>query len=230
MTLMAPETTSEMRWPAVATGGWTQHEVDTSARRLFSAWYVKLSESFGTGGTTVDIRHYLQRIPASRAGSQVSIFVSPDDVSDSVIEQSTSERVNLIRETFRLSVTDLAAVLAVERPTIYSWLKDASTPSTANEKRLQSISALASVWIRSASSERGPAMKAQTNFGGTLLDTLKWPDLPQSRIREHLSMEALTTKRDSARDFARLARVAAIPPRPDSDFDVATGRPLGPEA
>lgn len=35
--------------------------------------------------------------------------------------------------------------------------------------------------------------------------------------------------RDAIVDYAELARGAGIPERPDLDFDVATGRPLGPE-
>ncbi|TFB71900.1 hypothetical protein E3O06_11615 [Cryobacterium glaciale] len=214
----------------VATGGWAFHECDFSAQKVFSTWYSRLSEYLGTGSKTVDFRRYIEHMPATGAGSQVIILGSYDEVAHWPAQPSTSASVNLIRRTFRLSVTDLAAVLAVERPTVYSWLKDASTPSAANEKRLQAISTLANSWSRSAAPDLAPSLKGQTSFGGTLLDALKRLDLPQEKIKEHLSMEALVAKRNPARDFAALARKAGIAPRPDADFDIATRRPLGPDA
>jgi len=151
-------------------------------------------------------------------------------VLDQVVTRSSSELVNSIRSAFKLSITDLAAILGVERPTVYSWLKDSATPSVANDRRLQSVFVLADTWSQVAADNQGPALRAQTTFGGTLLDALKSQDLSLKRLKEHLIAEAKMTRRNAPRDYAALARQAAVPPRPDTDFDIATGRPLGPES
>jgi len=183
-----------------------------------------LNSFVGTGG---GLEYILSAAGAMRlSGSSASVVV--DYLDD---EKPTSEILNVIRSVFALSVTDLAGVLGVERPTIYSWLKDQSTPSKARADRLGQVLRLADVWVSLAGSESKPSLKARGVGETTLLDALKAKELDQANIEFILQAQAQVKSRstDSMAGISNLVHARGIPERPLSDFDVATGRPLGPQ-
>lgn len=54
-----------------------------------------------------------------------------------------SDVLTRVREALGLSVSDLAAVLGVTRPTVYAWMKDESEPRTEAWKRLRELEQVA---------------------------------------------------------------------------------------
>lgn len=141
-----------------------------------------------------------------------------------------SEIVNAIRKSFALSVTDLAAVLGVERPTIYSWLKDQSSPSPARLQRMGLVLRLADTWTAATNGAATPVLSARTESGMELLRALKEPKLWETEILDALSSQAAAAASRSRRSrLSTLARERGLEMGGSADFDIATGRPLGPE-
>jgi transcriptional regulator with XRE-family HTH domain len=142
----------------------------------------------------------------------------------------TSEIVNTIRSAFGLSITDLAGALGVERPTVYSWLKDQSTPTRARAGRLGTVLRLADVWVANTEGRFHPSLRAQTARGRTLLEALREDALPEAEIIANLESQARNGRAMATKDrLTAPLRDRSIPQRPDADFDAATNRPLGPE-
>src|SRR5665213_2596902 len=87
-----------------------------AARQLVEA----LSGNLGTGA---DPLRWLAH--CSRMSSTTSWSLFDNRPKAPVVERrDVSDLVDTIRSAFRLSITELASVLRVKRPTIYSWLKD----------------------------------------------------------------------------------------------------------
>lgn len=183
----------------------------------------------GTGGVLTS--HLIQLVSASRTGSRVRVFV--EDVASTATEPSepVSSMVNRIRLAFGLSVTDLASVLGVERPTIYSWLRDGSTPAPARLARVRRVLGLADIWAALRTGRRAPTMKSEVAPGTDLFSALRAPHLWVTEIERNLRDQASAIRTNEARRERLLATAEdlGIPARPASDFDIATGRPLGPE-
>lgn len=104
-----------------------------------------------------------------------------------------------IRRYLSLSVSDLAKVLRVERPTVYSWLKGEAVPRSGNVNRIGAIYSVAREW-RSMSSEPIRGM-LNTAYGGdtTLLGLLS------DEIVDEAATHQLLTKLHEALD--------RVPPR-----------------
>jgi transcriptional regulator with XRE-family HTH domain len=182
---------------------------------------------FGTGGFATDaLFRALERGTTSVAARLLVV----EDVAYIDHAQPTSEVVNAIRSAFGLSVTDLAAVLGVERPTIYSWLKDQSVPSASRLDRMGLVLRLADTWTGMAGAGVSPALTSTVTTGVDLLTALREPKLWEVEIAGNLRAQAT-----AARNGAHGKKLIAVPRghgadlRSRADFDVATGRPLGPE-
>jgi DNA-binding transcriptional regulator YiaG len=59
---------------------------------------------------------------------------------------SVDHRLGVIRSTFGLSVSQLAKILRVTRPTIYAWTEREATPRVNSLTRLEVVSDLAAFW------------------------------------------------------------------------------------
>jgi transcriptional regulator with XRE-family HTH domain len=143
----------------------------------------------------------------------------------------TDAAINAIRSAFGLSVTDLAAVFRVERPTVYSWLKLESTPSDANARRLGTILKLADTWRSLSPAGASVDVRAMDSAGRTVLAALSSVDIDltyvEARIKADLSSRLAMSV--SVSDPLDLARSLGLAARPDWEFNVLTGRALGPE-
>jgi transcriptional regulator with XRE-family HTH domain len=182
-------------------------------------------------GTGSDIANTLAHLAARRStGSWGSPIAAADTHEYIEPGKLTSEIVNTIRKSFALTVTDLAAVLGVERPTVYSWLKDQSTPSPARRERMGLVLRLAGTWMSTTGGMVKPVLSARTANGMELLEALKEPKLWESEILAALSTQATAATRRARRSrLSSLARERGVEARPTHDFDIATGRPLGQE-
>lgn len=181
----------------------------------------------GTGGFVTDA--LLALIRPSISGTNVTI-ATWDEVSYVEPGQTPSKLVGAIRSAFGLSVTDLASVLGVERPTIYSWLRDQSRPNPARLERIGRVLHLADIWTTSRKDGATPLLDAKIRADLTLLDALRDPLVWEAEIESNLKAQSLITQpRSSRRRLVSMARQYGISERPPGDFDIATGRPLGPQ-
>lgn len=182
----------------------------------------------GTGSDLANALAYVSSRRASGAkASSIPVLSQLDYIEPGKL---TSEVVNTIRNTFGLSVTDLASVLGVERPTIYSWLKDKSTPAPVRMQRLGLVLRLADTWTSKTGGTAKPVLTARTKSGMELLEALKDPVLWESEILLAINAQATYVKSPARRSrLSVLARERGLEVLPSSEFDRATGRPLGPE-
>lgn len=94
---------------------------------------------------------------------------------------SLGTMVAIIRSTFGLTVTDMAAILKVERPTIYSWLREDATPLRDNRARLEKALGIANSWRSYAGETTVPDLKRTGQDGNSLFSLLC-----DEYIREHV--------------------------------------------
>lgn len=183
----------------------------------------------GTGGFLTD--QLIKLVSARRTGSRVRVVV--EGVESPVVKPPApiSSMVNRIRLAFGLSVTELAAVLGVERPTIYSWLKDGSTPAPARLARVKQVLALADTWSGLGVSRATPTLTSEVAPGVDLRSALREAHLWGAEIEMNLREQAAAGLADETRSegLLVLAEELGLAARPKSDFDIATGRPLAPE-
>lgn len=99
----------------------------------------------------------------------------------------TSEMLASIRTAFSLNVTQLAHALRVERPTIYSWIREDVAPREDNLRRLAAVWELAELWMRVAARPIGTLLHHPPVIDGkSILDLLE--DEP---LRSHVLSEQL---------------------------------------
>ncbi|CAN5405688.1 hypothetical protein BH09ACT1_BH09ACT1_21370 [soil metagenome] len=182
-------------------------------------------------GTGSDLAKALANMSYRRAsgasGSSIRVGDRPEYIEPGKL---TSEIVNSIRTAFGLSITDLAAVLGVERPTIYSWLRDQSIPSAVRMPRMSLVLRLADTWTAKSGAETAPVLSAHTQSGKTLLEALKEPSLWESEILSALNTQAASSGlRSRPSRLSALARERGLENVASAEFDIATNRPFGPE-
>lgn len=183
---------------------------------------------WGTGSLVTDA---LLRLAARRStGTPTRILVIGEAPSYLDDVQPTSEVVNTIRVAFGLSVTDMAGVLGVERPTVYSWLNDRSTPSPARLERMALVLRLADTWTSESGGGVSPVLTSAVGAEVDLLTALKNPKLWENEIIQNLRAQAAASKAHGRRNkLVAISRGHRADPRSASDFDIATARPLSPE-
>ena len=183
----------------------------------------------GTGGFLTD--QLIKLVSSRRTGSRVRVVVAGVESSVVKPDDPISSMVNRIRLAFGLSVTDLAAVLGVERPTIYSWLKDGSTPAPARLTRVRQVLTLADTWSDIRAGRSAPSMTSEVAPGVDLRSALREVHLWGAEIDANLREQAASRRADETRaeGLLDLAEELGLAARPAGDFYLATGRPLGPE-
>lgn len=106
------------------------------------------------------------------------------------------EQLAAIRRYLSLNVSDLAKVLRVERPTVYSWLKGEALPRSANIDRIGTIYSIAREWRQmSATPVRG------------MLNTRYDDNVPLLALLSEETIDEATTRQSLARLRIALERV-----------------------
>lgn len=175
-----------------------------------------------TGGDAVS----LIAIACDRSGSitPLKAQTSAEVASQSGVREP-SETLALIQSTFRLSITALAAVLRVERPTIYSWLRSTATPTVANSQRIERVAGLAEHWLSLSGGQPLKDLRVEVLSGKSLLDLLLEEHLrtfsAETAMRKlHKSMTSEPPWRPSLSEIARSRGIS----KDSSEFDAITGR------
>jgi AcrR family transcriptional regulator len=114
----------------------------------------------------------------SGAPLQVRVLRSTDGTTDSDRLLDTQEKLAGIRRYLSMTVTDLAKVLRVGRPTVYSWLRDDADLRAEHAQRLETIYRIARKWRMMSSRPVGTFLNQAVASGETLLSLLsaKAPD------------------------------------------------------
>lgn len=151
----------------------------------------------------------------------------PENLSDSFYFD-ISAALATIRSHFSLQIKELALILGVQRPTIYSWMRDESKPQPDNRHRISQILRFVSYWQNLGGKPLGDLVRNHFDEQGrTLLDLFSQNPLDESQINFHMSRLASVKPVRPARlsEIAKregidLSKVA----KSDLEFDVLTGR------
>lgn len=120
---------------------------------------------------------------------------------------STRDLIHSIRQVFSLSITELADLLHVSRPTVYAYLEGKQQPQLENRQRLERLAQYAKQ-VQTLALDLTFLIKRPLFDGRSLLDLLKDDELSISlqNILKDLKMEQerLRTQREKLKaDFAQ---------------------------
>lgn len=215
--LERPRTGTQWAFTPLAAG--SDSGADTT-RQLVEA----LSADLGTGSDPVQWLVYCSHMSSTRSWS----LFDREPQAPVLERRPVSDLVDTIRSAFQLSVTELASVLRVKRPTIYSWLKDNPELRPENEERLRLTASLADEWLKLAGMQ-GDASLRGAGPSRDFVALLSSEVFDAGGLRMALADEATAVRSVTRRSRFREDLRSRIPRRSESNFDVATGRPLGPE-
>ena len=158
-----------------------------------------------------------------------------------IVFSAIGEQIAAIKSSLSLQVKELAEILGVERPTIYSWINRCNTPRPASREKLHVLHRLAQQWNRLATAPLGSALHEADEDGATVFHLLRNPLLPESLLRKRLNALAQTRKsieqeasstrpKATLRDLAKkhgidIERVADQ----QEELDLETGKRISPE-
>jgi hypothetical protein len=171
----------------------------------------------------------LMVIACDGSGSTLRATNSPVDTV-SAPAREPAEALSALQSTFGLSITALASVLRVERPTIYSWLQATRIPTSANRERLEKLADLADHWLSLSGGAPLDGLRDEAISGKSLLELLCEEHLrtfaAESAMRELWKRAAdRSERRPTLREIARSRGIS----KDSTEFDALTGRRLGHE-
>jgi len=101
---------------------------------------------------------------------------------------TVQERIRAIKAAFGLTISDLAAVLAVGRPAIYDWL-GGSEPRKKNLDRILQVHGLAQYWTSMVNGSLRNLLRSTFEDGHNILELLIQDELAPDKI--HADLDAL---------------------------------------
>jgi AcrR family transcriptional regulator len=148
----------------------------------------------------------------------VRVLCTTDGQIDSDRLLDTQEKLAGIRRYLSMSVTDLAKVLRVGRPTVYSWLRDDADLRAEHAQRLETIYRFARKWRMMSSRPVGALLNQPSTAGETLLSLLSARTVDDLAVQGAFSQirnaSSRTTRRPSVLEVAK-----------QRGFKLATTRP-----
>lgn len=139
--------------------------------------------------------------------------------------EDASELLRLVRIALSLNVTELAAAVGVERPTVYSWLADKSRPQSANRNRLSELADVARYWKRIAKRPLGRLVREPLPSGATVVGLLQEAEIPQAALIEQLQhLATLVVEPRRVRPAREVAQALGVAEQHEDELEVATGK------
>jgi transcriptional regulator with XRE-family HTH domain len=132
----------------------------------------------GTGGSA----HARMINPGPSGPIAIPIILVADGNIDSDRLLDTHEKLAGIRRYLSMSVTDMAKVLHVRRPTIYAWLRNEPSLRAEHMRRLEAIYKNARAWRAISSKPVGEFLSRPLTPGPTLLALLWAKKLDEAAI------------------------------------------------
>lgn len=161
------------------------------------------------------------------AASPQFVVVDGDHEARSVSDVfvTPAARLAIIRRWFSLTVTDLADVMRVKRPTVYAWLASRSTPQPSNLTRMRRLHNLARAWRRLAGRPMGKLLHESPGGQHSVLALLASASLDDARLLA--TFNALASSVPAGRSkLSQMATDAGLPAtphdEPDRSFDNET--------
>ena len=158
----------------------------------------------GTGGSiSVASTSAVAKIDSAPTGSTCRIECVSKPLREAEEDRTagSTKALSVLQHYLSLNLSELATVLQVSRPTIYSWLRDESAPQAQNVARIRQLFRLAKIWPSISGKPLGSRLKMPVADGQSVFDLLS-----QDRIDLELVRAALVS-------CAVLERETALPPR-----------------
>jgi DNA-binding transcriptional regulator YiaG len=152
----------------------------------------------GTGGLmTID-----SAVKMSKYCSISSVRIHIEDsrsANKKIDTRSTAEHIANIRDVLAINMSDLAAVFAVTRPTVYAWLEGRQEPKPEAVKRIQQLSSAADVFGQANIKRLDKLLQRPILDGRSLLDMLKANEDPMVVLPlvKEISEKEAKTRRES---------------------------------
>lgn len=156
--------------------------------------------SIGTGGaiTTTSLAGFTTRF--STSGSCEYARLSLNRETDDEAVMSTSQQLTLIQHLLGLNTTELAQVIGVSRPTIYSWMRDDQEPHPSNLERMSMLYQFARSWKRICPKSLGAFVRQPILGSQSLVQLLSEKEYDAIEIQGALqALAPLVLSKNSAR-------------------------------
>ena len=165
-----------------ATTFWESLEVDRLAgpTSVAAGYVVVVTESAGDTGRRIPLESLRGSVTSLRStfSREHHPAVSP--------AASVSDMLACVRTAFSLNVKQLAQTMGVERPTIYTWIRDEGEPRPDNLRHLRAVWELAELWLKLARRPIGKLLQAVVVDDQSVLDLLVAKPLRTHVLQEQL--------------------------------------------
>src|ERR1019366_6302550 len=163
----------------------------------------------GTGGSisSASASAVVQKMDSSGTGSMCRIeYVSKSRREDEEERiAGSTEGLSTIQHHLSLNLSDLAAVLRVSRPTIYTWLREESSPQAHNVSRMQLLFGVAKMWSGVSPRPLGSHLKTAVVEGQSVFDLLSQERIDREQVRRALATCSRVMEQDATRPRPRSA-------------------------
>jgi transposase-like protein len=144
---------------------------------------------------------------------------------------AVSEMLSLIRSETGLTVSALARLFSVERPTIYAWISESSSPHPSNRTRLERVYRLLRHWQVASRFQICQVTDWDTRQGQSLLELLITNETQEPEVRRTLSGLASSISAEShsrspqdVRTILRRDGESSASDQGEAEIDFITGR------
>jgi|SRR5690554_4386645 len=168
-----------------------------------SAFMPLPSSTVGSGGVATP-ETVLARHQWSDSSGYVSLRVATS--------LTPAQQLDFVREVLSISITDLADLLDVARPTVYAWMQGTATPRDEHLARLNQVEQQAHIVEAFGLLNTAKLLKRPLRDGTSLLQRLKQQlplDSALSELAELNRLERQQRVNPKGRAFARTAAEAA---------------------
>jgi DNA-binding transcriptional regulator YiaG len=139
-----------------------------------------LATTVGTGGVARPQTLAEEHTPAN---TSPSCCFRVSSIRRRAAVATLGEKLTFVRHYFSLNVSDLARVLRVGRPTLYSWIRGEAEPHRANQDRIDDIYEIASDWRQVTAEPIGWLGRSRSSSGQTFIEALSEERLDQAKLR-----------------------------------------------
>ncbi len=126
--------------------------------------------------------------------------------------RTTKDKIEYIRDSFGISISNLSKVLLTTRPSIYSWLNN-DEPREASRQRIEAVFEFAELWneINSYHFSAGKLFRLPLGNQPSMLDRLEKTDLDKSEIVDGLhALKLMMDRRNQSIESSKLRTSDAV--------------------
>jgi hypothetical protein len=107
---------------------------------------------------------------------------SKNNNSSNVLIRSVSEQISFIRSYLSLNISEASKIFGVQRPSIYAWISGQSSPSNANQERINLLYDLALDWKNKSNLPIGELRKLPVISNKSITDLLLQDDIDKASV------------------------------------------------